>query len=181
MNTSGIYAIVHRATRDMYVGSAINIARRWRRHKNELNNNKHYCYHLQNSYLKNGSSAFDWEIIEFVDSKSALIQREQFWVDFFKPIYNKRLVVNSPLGTKHSEETRAKMSAAAKGRVFSAEHKANISKAKKGVCTTSDNQRRILSELAKTKVFSDEGRAKISASLLGNKRAAAKSLKGQTL
>jgi len=181
MNTSGIYAIVNRATRDMYVGSAINIARRWRRHKNELANNKHYCHHLQNSYLKNGSSAFDLEIIEFVDSKSALIQREQFWVDFFKPSYNKRLVVNSPLGTKHSAETRAKMSASAKKKIFTEEHKLNISKAKKGICTISETQKQRLAELNKGKVLSAETKAKISASLMGNKRAAAKPLKGQSL
>ena len=181
MDTSGIYAIVNRVTNDMYVGSSVTIARRWRTHKSQLNNNKHYCLHLQNAYAKYGANFFDWKIIEYVEDNSSLIQREQIWIDFFSPAYNKRHIANSPLGTKHSAETRAKMSVSAKKKIFTKEHKLNISKAKKGVSTISIEQRKLLSELAKNKVFSAESRAKISASLKGNKRATAKKLKKECL
>lgn len=165
--TSAIYAIVNNVTRDMYVGSAVAVNRRWSAHRRDLVKQCHYNTRLQRAYDKYGASAFDWEIVQFVDNKAELITREQFWMDFFKPVYNGRPTANSPLGTKHSAETRAKMSAAAKKKVFTEEHKQNISKAKKGICTISEEQKKRLSVLNTGKVYSAEVRAKISASSTG--------------
>ena len=169
--TTAIYAIVNNVTRDMYVGSSVGVNRRWSAHRNLLTKKCHYNSRLQRAYDKYGSGAFDWEIIQFVDDKTQLLAREQFWMNFFAPVYNGRPVANSPLGTKHSAETRAKMSAAAKKKVFTEKHKQNISKAKKGICTTSDAQKKSLSELGKSRIFSAEVRAKISASGIGNTNA----------
>ena len=165
--TSAIYAIVNSVTRDMYVGSAVAVNRRWSTHRRDLANQCHYNTRLQRAYDKYGKDVFDWEIVQFVDDRSKLIDREQFWINFFTPAYNGRPVANSPLGTKHSAETRAKMSASAKKKVFTEEHKQNISKAKKGICTISEEQKQRLSELNKGKVFSAESRAKISATSTG--------------
>ena len=143
---TAIYAIVNQTTRDMYVGSAMVVNRRWSAHRRALAKQCHHSSRLQRAHDKYGETHFDWEIIECVADKSKLIEREQFWINFFAPAYNGRLVANSPLGTKHSDETRAKMSASAKVKVFSEEHKKNISKAKKGICTTSEEQRKHLSE-----------------------------------
>ena len=175
--TSAIYAIVNNITKDMYVGSAVAVNRRWSAHRNLLTKQCHYNLRLQRAYSKYGLNAFDWEIIQFVDDKTQLIAREQFWMNFFVPKYNGRPIANSPLGTKASAETRAKMSLSAKKRGFTEEHKQNISKTKKGVSTVTDAQRKFLSERAKTRVFSVEERAKISASLIGNKHAANKTKK----
>lgn len=164
---SAIYAIVNQVTRDMYVGSAVVVNRRWSAHRRDLARQTHHSSRLQRAYDKYGADAFDWEIVQFVEDKNNLIVREQFWIDFFTPAYNSRPIANSPLGTKHSAATRAKMSASAKKRGFSEEHKRNISKAKKGICTVSDAQRKRLSELAKNQVFSAETRAKIAATSLG--------------
>jgi group I intron endonuclease len=169
--TSAIYAIVNNITNDMYVGSAVAVNRRWSAHRNLLTKQCHYNLRLQRAYSKYGSNAFDWEIIQFVDNKTQLIAREQFWMNFFVPKYNGRPIANSPLGTKASAETRAKMSVSAKKRGFTEEHKQNISKAKKGICTISDEQKKRLSELNTGKVFTDETRAKISASGIGNTNA----------
>ena len=164
---TAIYAIVNNVTCDMYVGSAVAVNRRWNAHRNLLAKQRHYNTRLQRAYNKYEANTFDWEIIEFVDDKTKLIQQEQFWIDFFKPAYNGRPVANSPLGTKASEETRAKMSAAAKKRGFSEEHKRNISLAKKGICTISDEQKKRLSVLNTGKVYSAETRAKVSAAGTG--------------
>lgn len=164
---SAIYAIVNQTTRDMYVGSAVAVNRRWSAHRRALAKQNHHSSRLQRAHNKYGETHFDWEIIECVADKSKLIEREQFWINFFTPAYNGRPVANSPLGTKHSAETRAKMSAAAKVKVFSEEHRRNISNAKKGICTTSEEQKKRLSELNKNKVFSAETKAKISVSSTG--------------
>lgn len=165
--TSAIYAIVNNVTRDMYVGSSVGVNRRWSAHRNLLTKKCHYNSRLQRAYDKYGSSSFDWEIIQFVDDKSQLITREQFWMNFFAPVYNVRPVANSPLGTKASDETRAKMSVSAKKRGFSDEHKQNISKAKRGVSVMSEAQKKHLSEVNKGKVLSVETREKIRVTSTG--------------
>lgn len=164
---SAIYAIVNQVTRDMYVGSAVAVNRRWNAHRRDLLKKEHYNTRLQRAFDKHGESAFDWEIVQFVDDRTKLIEREQFWINFFQPAYNGRPIANSPLGTKHSAETRAKMSASAKKRGFSDEHRRNISLAKKGICTISEEQKKRLSELNKGKFISAETRAKLSAAGVG--------------
>lgn len=129
---SAIYAIVNQHTKDMYVGSAVDIKRRWRAHASQLRNNKHHCQHLQSAYVKYGAEFFDWEIIEYVDDKTTLIQREQIWIDFFRPAYNKRVIANSCLGLKRSAEARLKMSLAQKGKKQSAETIAKRTQSLKG-------------------------------------------------
>ena len=130
--TSAIYAIVNNVTRDMYVGSAVAVNRRWNAHRCNLRKGTHHCKHLQNAHAKYGEDSFDWEIIEFVNDKFNLIQREQFWIDFFKPVYNKRKIAESCLGAKRSVESRLKMAQAQLGRKQSAETIAKRSAALKG-------------------------------------------------
>ena len=57
---------------------------------------------------------------------------EQFWIDFFKPVYNKRKIADSCLGIKRPEESRLKMSIAQTGKKQSEETKAKRSAALKG-------------------------------------------------
>ena len=66
--TSAIYAIVNNITNDMYVGSAVAVNRRWSAHRNLLTKQCHYNLQLQRAYNKYGNKAFDWEIVQFVDS-----------------------------------------------------------------------------------------------------------------
>ena len=68
-------------------------------------------------------------------------------------------------------EHRAKISKARKGYVNSAEHKAKISKARKG-CVFSDEHKVKMSKARKGCVFSDEHKAKMSKARKGKKRGA---------
>ncbi len=174
--TSAIYAIVNRQTCDMYIGSAVRLNRRWSEHRRALCRNLHHSAPLQNAVKKHGFDSFDLEIVEFVKDKCQLITREQFWINFFKPKYNARKIANSPLGTKHSAETRAKMSASAKLRGFTEEHKKNISLAKRGV-PMSEEQKALRSRAGKGKVLSEETKAKLSVALKGNRNWAGKQVK----
>ena len=103
----------------MYVGSAVDIKNRWAVHNYQLKNGTHHSPQLQRSYLKHGD--FDWDIIEYVEDVEKLIEREQVWLDFFKPEYNSVSIAGSRLGTKHSLETKQKMSLSRKGKKRSAE------------------------------------------------------------
>ena len=69
---------------------------------------------IYSSLLKHGYSNFTLEILEYCGPSEA-ISREQYYLSLFKPEYNILLIAGSRLGSKHSEEAKAKISAAAKG------------------------------------------------------------------
>ena len=78
----GIYKITCTANNKIYIGSSSNIYQRWHRHKSNFRLNV-ANKNIQNSYNKYGNDTFLFEIIEecLVDS---LIEREQYWFDFYK-------------------------------------------------------------------------------------------------
>ena len=59
--------------------------------------------------LKYGYSKFNLEILEYCESDKCL-EREQYYLDFINPEYNILKKAGSPLGYKHTAETKAKMS-----------------------------------------------------------------------
>lgn len=130
---SGIYVIVSTCSDKLYVGSAVNLSRRRINHVNELRKGKHKNTHLQNSYIKHGEDTFQFKVLEFVDDVTKLIEREQYWIDYFKErLYNFNPIAGSRLGSKATEETKKKMSIASIGRKHTDEAKAKISATHKG-------------------------------------------------
>lgn len=82
--TSGIYKITCTANGKLYVGSSVNIQRRWFDHRVGLRRGVHHNLHLQNAWNKYGEQSFTFEIIELVMPWS-IIDREQYWLDALKP------------------------------------------------------------------------------------------------
>lgn len=117
LNRSGVYSIVNTINSKIYVGSAKNIRLRWKAHRRAYRQQTHHNKHLLSSIQKYGLKHFKFEVLEFVDNPSELIQKEQYWIDYYKsylPIngYNKCQFAGSPLGVKHSLAARMNMSAA---------------------------------------------------------------------
>lgn len=108
---SGIYAIRNEVSGKMYVGSAIDIARRHAKHRYQLRTGKHPSKHLQASWDKYGEEVFEFAVLEECDSH-LLIEREQHWIDELQPEYNKRKIAESNLGLPHTPEQTAAISAA---------------------------------------------------------------------
>jgi group I intron endonuclease len=108
---SGVYYILNTENQRHYVGSATDLQKRWNRHLSFLRAGKHVNRKLQNAFDKYGESAFTFHVMERV-STERLTAREQFWMDETLPFYNILRVARSSAGFKHSEETRARMSAA---------------------------------------------------------------------
>ncbi len=138
--TSGIYEIVCRANGRRYIGSAVNLDKRWRLHYRQLNDGTHHNRHLQRAWSKYGSSEFFFRVVENVTDPSQLVAREQFFIDSLRPDFNICPTAGSQKGKKASPELRAKLSAAHKGKpsprkgaVLSEETKRKISESKKGV------------------------------------------------
>lgn len=140
---SGIYSIYCITSDTYYIGSSVKIKNRLHRHNRDLIANRHANPHLQNSWNKYGANDFKiiiLEVLEFTDTKSLNI-REAYWIAKMPKVFN---VIKNPLdlrgpnhpnyGKKNSEETKrkrvesrgpfkhtpeskAKLSAAAKKRV----------------------------------------------------------------
>lgn len=77
---SGIYRIKNILNNKCYYGSSKDINKRWNRHKNELNKNKHGNILLQKSWNKYGNENFIFEIIEECDI-NLLLEKEQYYLD----------------------------------------------------------------------------------------------------
>ena len=85
MKISGVYKITNIETNECYIGSSKNINHRWATHKcssiwKQCPNNK-----LYNDFQQHGLDKFKFEILEETDN---LKEREQYWIDLLKPIYN---------------------------------------------------------------------------------------------
>lgn len=180
---SGIYIIQCIPTSKVYVGSSIDVYKRFISHKSKLNSNKHANRHLQSAWNKYGESEFSFGILEHVP-RELLLDREKHWMDFhesmkfgFNLISPERHEVSeetrmrmsdSHKGVKLSERHIASLSAARKGRVVSKEHREALSRANKGQIV-SQEQRDYLSNLFKGRKMSDETKKKMSDARKGDK------------
>lgn len=136
----GIYAIRSKIKPcRIYIGSAVNIEKRWNVHKCALGRGYHHSPKLQNHYNKYGIDDLVFEVILTCDY-SVIYIMEQAFIDIYSPYFNICPRVNSSSGRPVSNETRKKMSEAKKGR----------SSWMKGK-THSNETRRILSECKKGK------------------------------
>jgi group I intron endonuclease len=110
---SGIYVIRNIVNGKKYVGSAANIYDRWGLHIKTLELGTHHNRLLQRAWNKYFCENFAFTIVEYVDNKEDLLEREQYYMDITK-CYDHRFGYNllpkagSCLGYKHSEETKAK-------------------------------------------------------------------------
>ena len=153
-NYCGVYKITNIKNNKCYIGSSINIVRRWGEHKRQLKNNKHANTHLQKSWNKHGENSFLFETIEFVKDEKNLINREQYYLDEVKK-YDSKLLYNicpmaySALGFKHSNETKNKMSESHKGLVHK---KDTIIKMIKNKNKQSEHTKNKLSEINKGRI-----------------------------
>lgn len=152
MINSGIYKIANKVTGDFYIGSSVNIRKRFKMHKCYLKNNKHCNLKLQNVHNKYGIEKLSFKIIEYVGNKNNLIIREQYYLDNLYPEYNICKVAGSTLGKKLSEKTKKKISESLKGHIawnkgksFSKEIKKKMSKSHLGL-KSSEKTKKKLSE-----------------------------------
>lgn len=59
----GVYKIVNKTNGHFYVGSSVNLNKRFWRHKNELRKDKHHCLFLQRAWNKYGEENFEFVVL----------------------------------------------------------------------------------------------------------------------
>jgi len=109
----GIYAIFCLVTGKLYIGSSSNLTRRFGQHRNALEKNKSKSTLLQRAWNKYGSDAFQFFTIEICNPEN-LLKEEEFYILLFQSYtrtlgFNIRIIPNSNLGVKKSEEEKEKM------------------------------------------------------------------------
>lgn len=116
----GIYKIVNGANGKYYVGSSIDVERRWRGHRKSLENGDHYDIYLQRAWNKYGEGNFEFRFVEEVEKEKGrdLCSVEQNYLDegfALGILYNVSKNAAAPMGGRnHSEETKRKQSKATK-------------------------------------------------------------------
>ena len=113
-STTGIYKITNTITNKFYIGSSININRRFTDHKKQLRCNKHKNQHLQNAWNEHGEDNFKFEIIELSNDDN-LIKLEQDYLDNLMPWnneigYNIVKTAGNTFGYKYNEDSKVKIS-----------------------------------------------------------------------
>ena len=179
LNMAGVYCIRNAVNGKFYIGSAVSFKKRWETHKSQLRRGVHHSILLQRAWNKYGEAAFEFRVCEYTLPEHA-VAVEQVMLDYYKSAdpqygYNISPTAGSTLGVKHSAEaiakisawkpspeTRAKISAAQRGRIVSAETRAKISAAKQGVKRSAETCAK-MSAARLGKKLSNEHRAKMSA------------------
>lgn len=192
---TGVYCIRNKANGKVYVGSAaLSLKMRLYEHRRCLVAGKSHNKYLQKSWDKYGADAFEFLILERCPV-SECVGREQYWMDQYRATerdfgYNLSPVAGSQLGFRHTEETKAKVSAANKarsqesrerhaallrGRKDSEETKAKKSASLKAAYANgkrkvghSEEARAKIGAAHRGKVLSSETRAKIGAARRGH-------------
>lgn len=124
MKQAGIYLIRNANTGRVYVGSSRDCGRRFSEHKSRLIRGVHCNAKLQASWNKHGSASFCFEVIASVLDVSFIEQLEQQFLDELdcvKSGYNLAPTAGNTAGWRASDETRVRMSRAAKARDNSAQ------------------------------------------------------------
>lgn len=144
--SAGIYKIIG-PNNKIYIGSSVNIRKRWAEHLRGLNNNKHPNSRIQNAWNLHGADSFKFEVIELCD-RIDLLLREQSWLDNLLPFYNIARDAAAPMrGRKTTEETKEKQRQASLGIKKSPEHAKKLkdrlktySDARKGTKISDENR-----------------------------------------
>lgn len=132
----GAYRIYSISSKKSYIGSSVNIIKRWSRHREQLKNNEHHSILLQRAYNKYGVDDFAYTIIEEC-ALDLLLIKEKEYIDQFDSAnsekgYDILAVPVSTTGRKFSLESRLKMSLSHIGKKLSEEQKLKIGFSQKG-------------------------------------------------
>lgn len=87
-NYMGVYKITCTVTGDIYIGSSVNVGKRWTQHRKDLTARKHHSAKLQQLWDRLGAAAFSLKLIESVTDKEILRKREKHYILQYDSVKN---------------------------------------------------------------------------------------------
>ncbi len=123
-----IYCIYNMINSKFYLGSAVNLKRRLKKHRRDVESGKHHSIKFQRAFDKYGYDNFKVLVIEESDLEN-LKRSEEYYLKLLEPFdsgYNICKSYRGRLGLKNSQETRMKISKALTGKKLSEEHKLKL-------------------------------------------------------
>jgi len=115
LKNCGIYVIRNLINDKIYIGSSVNIKKRFCQHRNSLKKNKHHNKYLQRSWNKYGEENFEFVVIEHHSYPEKILGRENKCIFLYNPEYNS-VRVNKEGRFVLSEETKKRISKSNKGK-----------------------------------------------------------------
>jgi group I intron endonuclease len=168
---SGVYSFKNKLDGKRYIGTSVDLEKRKRQHLRGLRRNKHENSRLQNAWNKYGEDNFEYEVLQRCP-KVECVEWEAAWILIFETTdrdkgYNICPHGTCKLGTKFSDEAKAKMSAAQKRRLENPDTREEmLSRLRKGPLSNigkkrSKETRKKISDAHKGKVVSEETKQKL--------------------
>lgn len=148
----GIYCIRNTVNRKVYVGSTVDLSRRWLRHRRELRRGIHSNPHLQSAWAKYGEDSFEFVVLLECPADQLVASEAMYIEKFGSGSRSKGYNIDTFIQARKavSDETKARISAANKG--------------KKRTRASRD----LMSAMAKGRVPTPEARAKQSLAMMGH-------------
>lgn len=114
-NVPGVYEIVSLVTGYRYIGSTVNVRKRWAIHKCYLKQGTHHSKGLQAAF--NNFEEIEFRVLMACE-EFEMLRYEQWFLDHFQPEYNfcKVAGLSGWKGSKHTEEDLIKMCAVQQAR-----------------------------------------------------------------
>ncbi len=92
LDKKGIYCITNIINNKVYIGSTwVSFLKRFKKHFYNFEKNNHPNDKLKNSILKYGIDNFEFSILEIIEDKNLLLEKEKQWIDYYRnkiEIYN---------------------------------------------------------------------------------------------
>ena len=90
----GVYLISNRVTDELYIGSSLDMFKRWNTHLSSIRSGKHACKRMNTIYAESGyTHPFDLFQISVLEETVDVIDREDYWMKKLKPTLRKPLAI----------------------------------------------------------------------------------------
>lgn len=116
---SGIYRILNKINGNCYIGSSLNVEKRYKRHLSTLRHNSSRCSILQKAFNKYGEDNFEFQVILCCKPEYRLYYEQQLIRELNSQYNVFTNVSDSPLRQfTFTEQSKLKMSIAHKGKNY---------------------------------------------------------------
>lgn len=166
----GVYRLQNLKTGKFYIGSSLNLLRRYWQHRQSMLNGSHKNPNIKEDSKIYGRDVFCFGVVEYCD-KNKLDEREQYFIDTWKPEYNRRQDADNPKSgwdeqakEKHGEKLKIAWIARKARPGFKEKHAA----ARRGIPHSEETKKKY-SEVRKGKKKSPEWKEKIRQGRTGTK------------